>query len=651
MVQRFGAVLALALLMSAARAEAPLMAAIFGDHVVLQRDRPIAVWGTAAAGEEVSVTLGAASVRQLAGADGRWAAALPAMTAGGPHALSARTATRTQVVDDVLIGDVWLCSGQSNMEWTVRRALNADWEADHSANQRIRHATIARDASVAPRVDFPAPLTWKVAGPATTRNFSAVCYYFARELQKSIDVPQGLVLSSWGGTRIEAWLSAPALRTLGGQDAALDLLAARALDAAGAARRWGAVVQRWWDDQGAATQGTRPWLAGKSSGTWQRVPSIEKHWEDWGVPALAEYDGVVWYRARATLAPAQARSSATLSLGVIDDVDLVWINGKAMGSGVGEAARVYPVPPRHLVAGENLVVVNVLDMWGGGGVHGPDSSRVLRFADGSTASLVDWEYQVAPKGLTAPPRAPWEPYAGINILFNGMIAPLGPFGSRGVAWYQGEANAALEDALRYEQQLGALFADWRRQLRAPLSFLVVQLANYGPLAHQPVDSGWARLRDAQRRAVVADGNAGLAVIYDIGDRDDIHPANKLDVGKRLARAARHVAYGAKISASGAAPKAARRERDGIQVKFGDYDGNLLVIGARDPSGFELCAAEQGTCRYVGAKLAAGGVVVLEDSALAPSIATRVRFCWADSPLCNLYDSTGLPVGPFEVPIE
>jgi sialate O-acetylesterase len=652
MVQRICAALALAFIGGAARAEAPLMAAIFADHAVLQRDRPIVVWGTAAPGEEVSVSMGAVSVRPRTTADGRWEAALPALSAGGPYTLTAKTATRTQSIGDVLIGDVWLCSGQSNMEWTVRQALNADWEADHSANPRLRHVTVPRDAPIAPHADLRAPLAWKIAGPATTRDFSAVCYYFARELQKSIDVPQGLVLSAWGGTRIEAWLSAPALRALGGHDAALDLLGLRATDPAGAARRWGEQVQQWWEGQGVHTQGIRPWLLDPGSGVWTRAPSMERRWEDWGTPELAQYDGMLWYRARATLTPAQVKQAATLSLGVVDDVDAVWINGLPMASGDGERPRVYAVPPKHLKAGENFVVVSVFDMWGGGGMHGADAARGLRFADGTTAPLVDWEYQKPPRDLTPIVRAPWEPYAGINILHNGMIAPLGPLGLRGVAWYQGEANGALEDALRYEKQLGALFADWRRQFRAPLPFLVVQLASFGPLAQVPVDSGWARLRDAQRRAVAADGNAALIVTHDIGNRDDIHPANKQDVGERLARAARRVVYGEKISASGAQPLSARRSGNGVQVQLGGHDGRLVVVGARDPSGFELCAQEgQGTCRFVGAKLGEDDVVTLEDSPVAPSIPTRVRFCWADSPLCNLFDSTGLPVGPFELPIE
>src|SRR6186713_2682376 len=205
--------------------EAPLMSAIFADHMVLQRDRPIEVWGRAGAGEQVSVNLGNATRATQADAAGRWSVALPTFRAGGPYRLTARTAGRQQQVDDVRIGDVWLCSGQSNMEWAVRNTINAESEVQHSANDTIRHVTIPRLTAATAAADFPVKLEWKVASPSTTQDFSAVCYYFARELQKHVQVPQGLITSSWGGTRIETWLSAPALRQLGGNDAKLDLLA------------------------------------------------------------------------------------------------------------------------------------------------------------------------------------------------------------------------------------------------------------------------------------------------------------------------------------------------------------------------------------------------------------------------------------------
>ena len=634
---------------TARAADEPLLAGIFAEHMVVQRDRPIEVWGRANADEQVLVTMGGASRKTQADASGRWAASLPSFRAGGPYQIVARTPTRQQKVDDVLVGDVWLCSGQSNMEWAVRNTINAGSEVQHSANDKIRHVTIARDVAPVPNADLRRPPEWRVASPSTTQDFSAVCYYFARELQKTTLVPQGLISSSWGGTRIETWLSEQALRQLGGNDARLDLLATYDRHPNIASAHWGEQWQKWWTAQ-AATGGTQPWAVGRAStGAWKPAPAELTQWENWGIPELAGYDGMMWYRARVKLSAAQAKQAASVSLEVIDDVDLVWINGKPIGSGEGEAARVYQIPAKLLKAGENVVVVNVFDMWGSGGMHGQGKQRGIRFNDGSLAPLSGWEYQLPPAGLSSMPRAPWEPYAGINILYNAMIAPLGKFGLRGVAWYQGEANAGLDDAKRYQAQLQMLFTDWRRQFDFPLPFFVVQLANWNALATTPVDSGWARLRDAQRRAVLEDGNAGLAVTIDIGNRDDIHPTNKQDVGKRLARAARHVVFGEKLSAAGAQPKSVRRTTSGVEVTLGDFDGRLVVIGSRDPAGFELCGETQAGCHFVRAQLGEGGVISLEDS--APEKATRVRFCWADAPLCNLFDTEGLPVGPFEVPLQ
>jgi len=641
--------MALAASVANAAGETPLLARIFSDHAILQRNRPIEIWGQAQPGEQVTVNMGGATRAARADSEGHWAVTLPARGPGGPHALSARTATRQQTVGDVLVGDVWLCSGQSNMEWAVRNTINAASEIQHSANNSIRHVFIPRNPAAAPSADFPWKLEWKVAGPTTTQDFSAVCYYFVRELQKSqVDVPQGMINSSWGGTRIETWLSAAALRQLGGNDRKLELLGQYASDRGAAAATWGRELEKWWSSQ-SATGGSKPWNDGKAAGDWRPAPANLTQWEGWGVPELAEYDGVMWYRAHVKLSAKQARQGAKISLGVIDDVDEVWINGQPIASGIGEDERVYEVPPKLLEAGDNLVVVNVYDMWGSGGMHDGAGPRVLRFADGSSVPLAGWEWQLPPRGLAPLPRAPWEPYAGMNILYNGMIAPLRNYGLRGVAWYQGEANAGLDDARRYQPQLQMLFNDWRRQFDFALPFLVVQLANWNPLVQSPVDSGWAQLRDAQRRAVLADGNAGLAVTIDIGNRDDIHPTNKQDVGKRLARAARHVVFGEKISPTGAAPAGAHRAVGGVEVTLGDYDGNLVVVGAKDPSGFELCGESQASCHFVRAQLGEGGVVRLEET--QPEKATRVRFCWADAPLCNLFDTQGLPVGPFEIDVQ
>ena len=630
-------------------AEAPLMSALFVDHAVLQRDRPISVYGQAAAGEEVAVSLAGATASAKADARGTWSLTLPAMAAGGPHTLTAHAGAKTQTANDVLIGDVWLCSGQSNMEWAVRNTLDAGSEVALSANDRIRQVTVARATSAAPRTDFDSPLEWKVAGPTTTEHFSAVCYYFVRELSKTVSAPQGIISSNWGGSRIEPWMSEAALSPINRYHAPLGLLGEYRTNKPLAFSHWGDTWQKWWTLQ-PVTQGSKPWLSGgQPQDAWNMAPAELGYWETWNVPALGRYDGMMWFRARVKLDTTQAKQAAKLSLGLVDDVDVTWVNGRAVGNSFGDVQRLYTLPPKMLKAGDNWIVVNVHDFWGNGGLYGPAGERALLLADGTRIELSGWEYQTAPAGNLWPPHAPWESLSGVSVLYNAMIAPLGKYGLRGVAWYQGEANAGLDDAREYQALLAAWMADWRRQFDAPLPFLIVQLANFGKLSKTPVDSGWAQLRDAQRRAVAVDGNAGLAVTIDIGNRDDIHPTNKQDVGKRLARAARHVVYGEKSSASGAQPVSAIRSGGEVVVTLGDFDGKLLVIGAADPSGFELCGATQDTCRFVRAQLQDGGKVALTDADAAH--ATRVRFCWADSPLCNLYDSTDMPVGPFELSVQ
>jgi sialate O-acetylesterase len=636
----------------------PLLGPLFVDHAVVQRDRPVRVWGNAAPGETVTVTLASASVTATADAKGEWRAELAAQAAGGPHVLAARAGTREQKVSDILVGDVWLCTGQSNMVWNVRASLNGRAEVAASADNGIRQVTVPMVSSTSARADFDKPLEWKIASPDTTGDFSATCYFFARELAKVQKVPQGMIVSAWGGSKIQPWMSESAIRSLGGYDTQLAVLETYRGDPSAAAQRWGEVWQRWWLDQKAVTRGKQPWLLAKGDAAdWKAAPAEMTPWESWGVPQLATYDGMLWYRARVSLTAAQAKLPATLSLGQVDEVDLTWVNGRAVGSSGCCPERNYALPAGVLKAGENLVVVNDVDTYASGGMYGPAEKRALVFGDGTRVPLTGWEYQIAPAGLDAPLRSPWEATAGVSMIYNAMIAPLKNYSVRGVAWYQGESNTSVPEARRYEAQLAALMADWRRQFEAPLPFLVVQLANYGPMAPKPVESGWALTRDAQRRAVAADRNAGLVVTIDIGNRDDVHPTNKQEVGRRLARAARAVVFGEKIPASGAQPASASGIADGVaHVQFEKFEGDLVAYSAKDPSGFELCAAAEGTCQYVTAILAGKGQVQLvgDTSRLppgSPARFTRVRYCWADSPLCNLYDSAGLPVGPFEIAIK
>jgi sialate O-acetylesterase len=628
---------------------APILHSMFQDHAVLQREAPIKVWGRAQPGEEVSIRFADASASVRADSSGHWSAVLPAMKAGGPYALSAATrGGAKQTLDDVLVGDVWLCSGQSNMVLQVHRALDARAEIAASANDSIRLLTIAEAISTEPLQEPSSALRWQKAGPETVAEFSAACLYFARELQKTVNVPMGLVTAAWGGSKIETWMSRPALQAVGGYEEKLALLDLYEKDPPAAGRAWGKSWEAWWRDQPAVRRSYEPWRSKpQANDGWRAVPPAFGPWEEWGVPELASFDGMVWYRTTADLTAKQASQAAVLSLGRIDEVDQTWINGRAVGTSYGpDAERRYQLPRGMLVSGQNVIVVNVLDTYRSGGMLASGAPRTLQLGDGSSIALDGaWQYEIAPARLGPRPRTPWESVAGLSMIYNAMIAPIVPYGLRGVLWYQGEANTDRPEI--YERLLTAFMADWRGKFGADLPFLIVQLANYGAPPTSPAESGWARLREAQRLAVAKDAHAGLAIAIDIGERYDIHPANKQDVGRRLARAARRVVYGEAIAPSGPVPLQAWQERDSVVVTFGDVQQRLIAYGARGPIGFELCGGEPLSCQYADADLRDDRVTL---RAPGVAVATRVRYCWADSPVCTLYDESRLPAGPFEIAI-
>lgn len=600
------------------------------SHAVIQRDRAFPISGQAAPGSKVTVTIGSESHSANADAQGRWQITLPPRAAGGPYVVELRGGAETMRLDDVMVGDVWLCSGQSNMEFTLRHATNSDAEVAGAGNPMLRLLNVPRQSSLQPQEHFSATTSWQLATPSSAADFSAACFIMGRELQSHQQIPVGLIAASWGGSPIEEWISRDALQTIPRFTGELALLDTYVRDPKAASEQWIGM--------------TRNALGGKETAPadakWQNVPALG-FWESWGIPALANFDGIVYYRATIALTAAQAKQAATLSLGAIDDADFTRVNGKSVGIERGWATlRSYPVPRGTLKPGKNLIDVTVVDSGGGGGLWG-DGPRTLTLADGTSIPLEKWSFAVgAPMNQIGPlPSAPWTGGSGRTTLFNGMIAPLHNYPVNGFAWYQGEANAG--DAKGYAELMPLMIADWRKRFGAT-PFIMVQLANWGPLVSTPTGDPWGQLRDVQRQVADADPQVGMASAVDIGQVTDIHPTNKQDVGRRLALAARHLALGEAIEDRGPSPAAVARTAKGIEVRFAH--GPLLAMGGSPAIGFELCnAAAQ--CRFVPGEVSGDTVTLPADAE-----AVEVRYLWQASPIVNLYNPAGLPASGFSMRI-
>ncbi|WP_146151073.1 sialate O-acetylesterase [Allosphingosinicella deserti] len=639
MIRRLASLLLAGAAMPAAVLAAPVLDPVFSDHAVLQRDKPILLWGRADPGEKVTVTIGSARGTATADRSGAWRAELPKMAAGGPYTLSAAGKGTTASASDILIGDVWLCSGQSNMEYPLERTLASGTEIANGEDPQLRLMTVSRRTALAPMAQFGNPIGWSVATKQSLPGFSAACFFMAKDLRASENVPIGAIHSSWGGTQIAPWIDLESAQPFEKSNAGLLALFQR--DPLEANRRFGERWTSWWTER----VGNAPWRD-SSLLSWKPMPSVS-YWESWGDTALRNHDGLVWARRKVALTAEEAKKGAVLSLGVVDDADQTFVNGVAIGNSFGwNLKRRYELPARLLKAGENEILIAISDSWGFGGFQGPAELLSLAIQGGETKALgSDWDYALSPAGVVDPPRPPWDSNAGASLIYNAMIAPLGPLGLKGAAWYQGESDVANNKP--YADKLGALMASWRKQFRDPqLPFLVVSLANYGPPQPTPRASGWAELREQQRVGVERDRHAALVVAMDLGERQDIHPANKQEVGRRLARAARNVAYG-KPEPVGPAAAAAERGANGILVVFTGVTGRLVPWSGTRALAFELCGDTQESCRFAEAVPEGANVRITDDG----KPATRVRYGWADTPITNLYDEASLPPGPFELPIR
>ena len=611
---------------------------LFGDGMVLQRQARIPIRGWNAPARPVSVTLAGVTRRTLTTGGGEWRVTLPPRNAGGPYTLVVRSGADSIVVRDVLVGDVWVASGQSNMELPLVNTTGAAATIAAANDPRIRHFKVPISYAQAPEADL-AGGSWAPADSQHVGSFSAIGYYFARDLRKVADVPIGIINTTWGGSRIETWMSRAAL----------------GLDSAKWAAVWAeeAASQKRFVERLRAKIGdipkTDPGLV-DGRALWADPALDETGWQPIKVPELWEQqgydglDGIAWYRVGFDLTADEAARGVRLGLGAIDDADITWVNGVEIGrTNNYMLPRVYDVPARALHAGRNVIAVRVEDGGGGGGIWG-DSAAVFLDVGGARRSLgTEWKFRVG--GASLQPDG-----QHINkvptVVYNRMINPLLGTPIKGVIWYQGESNAdSAADARKYAPLFTTMIESWRREWGSgEFPFLWVQLANFmAPDSVPPAQSAWAILRDAQT-AALAEPKTGQAVIIDIGDAMDIHPRNKVDVGARLALAARHVAYGEPVEHVGPTHRSHTVKGNAIAVQF-DHLGGGLVSHASEGGvgGFAIAGADR---RFVWADARIEGDRVIVSSPQVPA-PVAVRYAWGNNPTAaSLYGKSGLPAVPF-----
>jgi sialate O-acetylesterase len=629
----------LALLLQPAFGEVRLPRLI-GDGMVLQRDADVTVWGWADPGEKVSVAFRNKTYRGVAGKDGRWKVQLSNLKAGGPDRMEIVAKNRI-TLNDIYAGDIWICSGQSNMELTMARAKPLyESEIRNSANPNIRHFNVPdRYNFKHPEDDLPGG-KWEAANPESVLGFTAVGYFFAKELYDRYKIPIGLINASLGGSPVEAWLSEEALRRFPHHLATAMKFRDDALiqqitehDKKTSDAWYGLLNER---DEGLKP-GHKSWADPAYDASSWPVMELPAYWDG---TELGPVNGVVWFRREITVPASMAGKPAKLLMGRIVDADETYVNGKLIGSvSYQYPPRRYEVPAGVLKAGKNVIAVRVISNAGRGGFIKDKPYRLS--VDGNVIDLTgEWRYRL---GATMEPLEPqtfirWKPMG----LYNGMIAPLLNYSIKGVIWYQGESNAG--NPAEYGRTFPALIKDWRRQWdQGTFPFLYVQLPNYMEAKERPSESEWAELREAQLQALRLPRTA-MAVAIDLGEWNDIHPLNKEDIGKRLSLAARKVAYGEKdVVHSGPLYKSMKIKGDKIILSFSNVGSGLIAKGNDELRRFAISGADK---QFVWARARIEGdkVVVWSDAIDEP---VAVRYAWADNPQgANLYNKEGLPASPF-----
>ncbi len=615
------------------------VAKIFNHHMVLQRGREIPVWGSGPIGKAVTVRLNQSIQKAMVDEKGHWKVIFPMMQAGGPFQMTVASDQQQLDFSDIMVGEVWLCSGQSNMDWTLKDAFKFREERALDTLPAIRQFYVPREVSLKPNEDLTNG-NWELAQADNLGDFTAVGYFFAKALWQKLHVTIGLVNASWGGSQIEGWISQEAMK------------------GSNQLSNYARSYPNNWDRADTMLLAQLKKSLSQKTG---KLPSTAladilttdstqfQSWLKYAPPSQWDWQGIWAYRGAGFMQRVidvnfvEQSKASTLSLGENDGAFELYLNGKLFKKGEGRADRLIPIPAGTWKTGKNILLLHQAmqkdPAWFGNGFYGEGSKLYLKF-DYEPISLAGDGWRMMPDF-----NLPWHYVHSQNnagsVIYNGMIHPLIPFAIKGVLWYQGESNAGR--AFQYRSSFPLLINSWRKQWKNDFPFYFVQLSSFGKFQNSNLGSEWAELREAQLMALELP-NTGMAVTTDIGNPDNIHPKNKSDVGTRLAAIALAKNYGMDIPYSGPVFKNVLFKSDKAMLSFHHINGGLV---AKDVygylKGFEIAGEDQ-QFHFAQAAIEGDQVIVWSNAVKKP---IAVRYGWTDAPIdANLFNKAGFPATPF-----
>lgn len=617
------------------------IARIFTDGVVLQRSVPVRIWGWAQPNTSIKVQLKNKTLSTTARSDSSWQVTFPAQSVADSGSIIVTGGGTTITIRDVLFGDVWVASGQSNMEWKLSDSKGGTAEVASANDAQIRQFKIPNGWSWNPEKDL-AGGSWASANPKTAGDFSGVAYFFAKSLRKNVGVPIGIINAAWSGAAIEPYISRSAQQL---SDSAWQRIVDTETNYNRTVRE--ALVAKLGElpsiDAGLAN-GAAPWASADLDESAWKLIAVPGAWERNGYPGL---DGIVWLRTSFNLSANEARQMSSLTLGAVDDDDITWINGVEIGRTSGYfQRRQYSVPAGALREGRNVLAVRVSDGAGDGGIMANAGEPFLDVGGVKKVLSGSWKFRIGVASFR-------EDAQHVNKIptgaYNRMIKPILPFPIKGVIWYQGESNSNNDaQAIAYRAQFAALIQSWRKEWNAGATqfpFLWAQLPNYGTVdVNPPASGGWALVREAQSAALSLP-NTAQAVIFDVGEATNLHPTNKTDVGERLALAARAVAYKQPIEFSGPVYRSHTIADGKFVVEFSHAAGLQLTNTRDERSEFAVAGADRKFV-WANAKVDGDRVIVWSDEVRSP---VYLRYAFSNSPQkATLYNGVHLPASPFRI---